>query len=192
MISLCSRALTANHLSAVLELDRLCFGGLWSEAGYRRELESPNSDLRILEVVAPDVPPQVIGVGCSWAILAEAHITLLGIAPAYQRQGLGQWLLCELLMAARDRGLTHATLEVRQSNEPAIHLYKKLDFKIAGERRRYYDNGENALILWRSGLQDQELLAMVQAQQRWFRDRLQQRGWSFATTPQSLSASASP
>ncbi|MBV9386666.1 MAG: hypothetical protein JOZ78_09585, partial [Chroococcidiopsidaceae cyanobacterium CP_BM_ER_R8_30] len=39
------KPLTIRHLPAILELDQLCFGGLWTPAGYQRELDSPKSDL---------------------------------------------------------------------------------------------------------------------------------------------------
>jgi ribosomal-protein-alanine N-acetyltransferase len=43
------------------------------------------------------------------------------------------------------------TLEVRRSNEGAIALYERDGFRVAGLRRRYYqDNGEDALIMWRT------------------------------------------
>lgn len=159
-------------LPDVMTLDHRCFGGLWSENAYKREIASPNSDLLLLEAIAtPDTPASIIGIGCSWAILEEAHITILGIEPAYQGQGLGQWLLTGLLTAAGDRGLTHATLEVRQSNQKAQTLYKKFGFRIAGERRKYYANGENALILWRSGLQYPDFSEFLRHQ----RERLSER-----------------
>ena len=41
------------------------------------------------------------------------------------------------------------TLEVRESNVPAIELYKKYGFSSLGTRKGYYqDNNENALIMW--------------------------------------------
>jgi ribosomal-protein-alanine N-acetyltransferase len=46
---------------------------------------------------------------------------------------------------------------VRASNQIALSLYQKFGFQEAGRRRRYYqDNGEDALILWRGGLQSPE------------------------------------
>ena len=42
-------------------------------------------------------------------------------------------------------------LEVRPSNDVAIKLYEQYGFKAAGVRRRYYqDNGEDAVIMWRT------------------------------------------
>jgi [ribosomal protein S18]-alanine N-acetyltransferase len=146
------RSLTTNDLSAILELDQACFGGLWTMEGYQRELDSPNSEL--LGLFSPLSDIKLVGMGCFWSILDEAHITILGVHPQYHRQGLGQALLYALLKTACDRGLERATLEVRASNVAAISLYQKFGFKTAGRRRRYYkDNGEDALILWLSDLQ---------------------------------------
>ena len=98
--------------------------------------------------------PRLLAMGCQWAILDEAHITIVAVCPDYQHQGLGQAMLLALLSRARLRGLERATLEVKASNQPAISLYEKFGFKVAGRRRGYYqDTGEDALILWLNGLQ---------------------------------------
>jgi ribosomal-protein-alanine N-acetyltransferase len=126
--------LTEVHLPGVLVLDQVCFGGLWSEAGYRREMASPNSELRVLRLPQPapacqyrtldrpmagtesrqhdaaaangpsrdtPVPPlearnggDILGLGCYWAILDEAHITLLAIAPPTEARGWGDTCCC--------------------------------------------------------------------------------------------------
>ena len=173
-------------LPAVLALDQRCLGGLWTRSGYQRELDSPHSDLQVLvltnstdltqerpaDLAAAEPGSQaagqsltLLGVGCLWAILDEAHITTLVIEPAYQGQKLGQLLLCQLLLCGYRRGLTRATLEVRTSNHRALRLYQKFGFQIAGERKRYYADGENAQILWRSGLQRQDCLAQINRDQ---------------------------
>lgn len=178
--------LTAERLPAVLELDRRCFGKLWSAEGYLREIESPNSELLVLckqickqsDVNSPD--PALVGLGCYWAILEEAHITILAIDPEYQRQGLGQVLLCALLESAHHRGLERATLEVKISNQPAISLYQKFGFEVAGKRRRYYqDTGEDALVLWRGGLQAPHFAQQLQAWFAQLQERLRSQGWQF-------------
>ena len=53
-------------------------------------------------------------------------------------------------MLAAGRHLYGITLEVRQSNEAALALYRKYGFEQSGRRKNYYDNPtEDALILWR-------------------------------------------
>ncbi|MDJ0553602.1 MAG: ribosomal protein S18-alanine N-acetyltransferase [Microcoleaceae cyanobacterium MO_207.B10] len=163
------KPMSSEDISAVVELDKICFSGLWSAEGYRRELESPNSDLLVLlwESIHSETPSTlfssvchnlpIVGVGCLWAILEEAHITILGIHPNYQRQGLGQLLLYALMKSAWERGLERATLEVAVSNSSALSLYHKFGFKSVGSRRGYYQKtGEDALIMWRGNLHEPE------------------------------------
>lgn len=172
-------------LPQVLQLDQLCFGGLWTSEGYCREIHSPNSDLVVIYPVAvPAVPnqtdaaPALLGLACLWAILDEAHITLLAIHPQYQTQGLGQTLLYWLLSSAHQRGLARATLEVRESNQAAIALYQKFGFQTAGRRRHYYhDTNEDALVLWRGGLQHPDFPQTLADWQAQVQDRLAQSNW---------------
>ncbi|MEY3866141.1 MAG: hypothetical protein RLZZ338_32, partial [Cyanobacteriota bacterium] len=184
--------LTQKDLSRVLVLDQLCFGGLWTPQGYQRELDSPNSDLlglwldqeprvtptRSLEICvessgAVSESSCLVGIGCLWSILNEAHITILGIDPDYQRQGLGQVMLYGLLKSAQARLLEWATLEVRVSNQSAIALYRKFGFKDVGRRKGYYqDTGEDALILWRNGLNHPDFDQSLRQWEQEIRDRL--------------------
>ncbi len=155
------KLLEAEQLDQVVELDRLCFGGLWSLEGYRREIESPNSTLLVI-TLPTSTGEKVIGLGCFWAILEEAHITILAVHPDFQGQGLGKLLLWSLLQHAVQRQLERATLEVSENNLVALSLYQKFGFKIAGKRKKYYQKtGEDALILWRSDLATPEFQKLM-------------------------------
>jgi ribosomal-protein-alanine N-acetyltransferase len=200
--------LTTQQLDAAVELDQLCFGGLWTRSGYERELDSPNSQLLVLKpadgekepgfggqsaevldrnsvitdantVPAPQNP--LLGLGCYWSILEEAHITILAVHPDYQRQSLGQLILHTLLRDARQRQLEWATLEVKPSNQAALSLYQKFGFAIAGRRRNYYkDTGEDALILWRGGLQTLEFEEFLADLDQQLRHKLACLGWQLS------------
>lgn len=189
--------MTAEMLPAVVELDRTCFGGLWSADAYQREIDSPNSDVLVLMQARPpesqedseaasiaascppiSSPPPLLAIGCDWAILEEAHITIIAVDPHYQRQGLGQAMLYALMEAAHQRQLERATLEVRVSNTAAIALYEKFGFQKAGHRRGYYpDTKEDALVLWRSGLHRPEFQQALATWRKEVSDRLKQSGW---------------
>ncbi len=174
---------TREQLPAILDLDRGCLGGFWSADGYAKELDRASSQFWVLEPVATEgtpLPP-LLGFGCFWGILDEAHITILGIHPDYQGQGLGQALLLSLLQVARQQGLEWATLEVRVSNQTARSLYGKFGFQEAGRRPRYYpDTGEDALLLWRGGLQHPEFCDLLREWQTAAIARLQRSGWQYA------------
>jgi [ribosomal protein S18]-alanine N-acetyltransferase len=138
-----------------------------------------------LHIPSPTFP--LLGIACLWAILEEAHITILAVHPDYQRQGLGQVLLWALLQSAWKRGLEWATLEVRVSNQAAIALYQKFGFSEVGRRRRYYqDTGEDALILWHNGLQRPDFQQTLKIWQSQIGDRLRQSGWGLPLADESL------
>ena len=169
------RPLKPSDLEHILELDRRCLGGLWSENGYLREIESDRSDLWVLE----SNPKNLIAWACLWAILDEAHITLLAVDPTYRKQGLGQYLLWSMLRAAHHREMSWAALEVRVSNTLAINLYEKFGFKLISHRRNYYqDNGEDAAILWLKNLQSAKVSQSIQDKAPQILTRLRQSGWS--------------
>ena len=78
------------------------------------------------------------------------HIMNVAVDPEHRRQGLATALLTRLLERVNDED-ARFTLEVRRSNDGALALYERFGFKVAGLRRRYYqDNGEDALVMWRT------------------------------------------
>jgi [ribosomal protein S18]-alanine N-acetyltransferase len=78
------------------------------------------------------------------------HVMNVAVDVEEQRKGLASALLAELYEQVDD-SRARFTLEVRPSNHVAIHLYEREGFRAAGLRRRYYqDNGEDALVMWRT------------------------------------------
>jgi [ribosomal protein S18]-alanine N-acetyltransferase len=141
--------LSIDHLDDMLAIDQICLGGHWSIDTYKRELASENSHF-----VGAFLDHQLIGIGCFWAILDEAHITLLAVHPDYRGRGWGKDVLIGLFAQAVAIGMNYATLEVRTANEVAVGLYEKMGFVIAGVRKKYYkDPIEDAFVMWCSGLQ---------------------------------------
>jgi [ribosomal protein S18]-alanine N-acetyltransferase len=181
--------LRPDQVDQALILDRLCFDNLWSADAYGREIDSDRSDLLLLSETIPGAIPgkTPIGLGCLWAILNEGHITLLGIHPDYRGQGLGGWLLVQLLRSALARSLDSVTLEVRASNDSALGLYSRFGFQQVGRRRAYYhvtdatgqDSREDALILCRHRFQQPTSVQQLGLELADTTDRLHQNHWYF-------------
>ncbi|TVQ46301.1 MAG: ribosomal-protein-alanine N-acetyltransferase [Gloeocapsa sp. DLM2.Bin57] len=170
-------SLKSQYLEQVVNLDQTCLGGLWNYSGYQREIDSPNSTALVLNLVPKN---QIIGLGCFWAILEEAHLTVIAIEPDYQGQGLGQLLLCNLLQQAVGQKLERATLEVKTSNQIALSLYKKFGFQIAGIRKGYYQKTqEDALILWQNGINKPEFRENLTKWQKEVKNRLAKNDWTY-------------
>jgi [ribosomal protein S18]-alanine N-acetyltransferase len=77
----------------------------------------------------------------------EAEILNIETLASHRRQGLAQSLLAETFDWARKNQRKAVWLEVRTSNHAAIHLYRKTGFIQAGVRKRYYADGEDALVM---------------------------------------------
>lgn len=133
----------ARHIPAVARLERECFSDPWSENSLAGELTNPLSTW----LVAMDGELLAGYIG-SQAVLGEADMMNLAVAPEYRRRGVGEALTAALVKALQARQVTTLTLEVRVSNTPAIALYEKMGFAQVGRRPRYYEKPrEDALIL---------------------------------------------
>ena len=102
----------------------------------------------------------VVGYGGLWLMVDEAHVTSVAVRPEFRGRGLGQLLMLALFELALQKRARWVTLEVRVSNTGAQALYKKLGFREAGIRPRYYtDNNEDAVIMWSEELTTPEFRA---------------------------------
>jgi ribosomal-protein-alanine acetyltransferase len=107
---------------------------------------------------------RIVGIPSAWLVLAEfdrvlagyvlmffrrasriARLYSIAVEPAQVGRGIGAALLAAAEAEARRRGAHTIRLEVRQGNAPAIDRYRKSGYVETGLRRRYYDDGGNAL-----------------------------------------------
>ena len=86
-------------------------------------------------------------------IVGEINITNVAVHPDYRRRGIADELMKAMkaefdARKAAGEDIVGITLEVRESNTPAIKLYEKHGFKAEGIRKGYYSDGEDAVIMW--------------------------------------------
>ncbi|MBQ7792056.1 MAG: ribosomal protein S18-alanine N-acetyltransferase, partial [Clostridia bacterium] len=108
----------------------------------RKDLENKNAVYVCLEEDG-----KVIGYVGMWNISGEGNINNVAVLPDYRRKGYGRLLLSHLISYAKEHQLLLLTLEVRASNEGAIHLYESCGFEVVGRRKKYYDNCEDAILM---------------------------------------------
>ena len=137
-----------SHVSQIAQLETVCFSDPWSEKSIASELNNALS----LWLVDLD-GETVAGYIGSQAVMGEADVMNVAVAPRYRRQGVAENLVNLLVAALAERGNYSLALEVRESNQAANSLYQKLGFTQVGFRPGYYRNPkEGALILrkeWR-------------------------------------------
>ena len=91
-----------------------------------------------------------------WLVVDELQILQVVVAPGHRGVGLGRQLVRHAVRRARAAGAVTATLEVRDSNEAAIGLYRSCGFEVDGRRPGYYPDGEDA-VLMRLAIQPRKL-----------------------------------
>jgi ribosomal-protein-alanine N-acetyltransferase len=139
------RRLTYPDLPQVIAIERRAFPTPWSLAMFVLEL-SKTSGVCLGAVSRGRLVGYLI---CS-RYETVWHVMNVAVDPERRREGVASALLAELYARVGDEHARY-TLEVRRSNHGAIHLYEREGFRAAGLRRRYYqDNGEDALVMWRT------------------------------------------
>ena len=130
-------------LPQLARLEEECFSVPWTPEQLLSEF--PDESHLFLTAVEGE---RVLGYVGMMHVLDEGYISNVAVAPAYRRRGLGDRLISELLERAKALRLAFVTLEVRESNAPAIALYLKHGFSPVGVRRNYYEKPkENAVLM---------------------------------------------
>ena len=127
----------------VAELEKMCFSTPWSEKSIASELEN---DLALWLVALEE--STVVGYVGSQTVCGETDMMNVAVHPDWRRRGIAELLIGQLITELKKFKSACLALEVRASNAPAIALYQKLGFCVAGRRPNYYRNPkEDALIL---------------------------------------------
>jgi ribosomal-protein-alanine N-acetyltransferase len=79
------------------------------------------------------------------------HVISVAVIECARRQGVGQRLMTEIIERFCSIGIKRVRIEVRESNLPAIKLYTKLGFIEKGKIKKYYGDGEAAILMYLNG-----------------------------------------
>lgn len=122
--------LSLDRLPAILEIERESFSDAWSENMFLELFANP-----LTHGFTAENNGEVLGYIMCYNIAPEIQILNIAVKKSVKNQKIGS-LLLESVLACENINLV--TLEVRESNIPAINLYKKFGFKIDGLRKNYY------------------------------------------------------
>lgn len=141
-------------VDALASVERRCYTHPWSARGFRDALRRGERGL----VMVARTPA---GLDRERGILAycvienaadELHIHNLAVRPESRGGGLGRLLLALALSIGGKRGARIALLEVRESNRPALELYRSMGFMPVAVRRNYYSQPAEDAIVLRKGV----------------------------------------
>jgi ribosomal-protein-alanine N-acetyltransferase len=138
------------HLKQIMPIENAVYPRPWSTGVFHAELDLARRDQRYYVVGLVD--GDVVGYGGILFTPDDAHVTNIAVDPGWQRRGIASELLLELAWKAREHECQGWSLEVRVSNTAAQELYRRFGFVPAGVRKKYYENVEDAIVMWCSDL----------------------------------------
>lgn len=136
------RPATEDDLPKMLAIEAVSYPLPWTEAGFRAEMAKPYARLWVLSDDETD--EEIGGYLVFWVMGEAAEILNVTVQPQLRRQGLAERMIRRAVSEAMREGAKKAVLDVRKSNEAAIHLYQKLGFSVGQVRKRFYADGEDA------------------------------------------------
>lgn len=149
------------HVRQVLAIEQQVYPRPWTPGVFHAELAQARAGHRYYVVASLD--HRVAGYGGIMVTNDGAHVTNIAVDPQHQRRGLGRELLRHLMTRAIAEGCDAMTLEVRVTNTAAQALYRAFGFAPAGIRHRYYENTDDALVMWCHDLQGDDVARRLNA-----------------------------
>lgn len=138
------RRMQISDLSQVADIEKASFSTPWSEKALKESMQNPNY---VFCVACVD--EEVVGYCGLYVVLDEGQITNIAVKKEFRNRRIGTALLMKIMEYARVQGAYNFSLDVRVSNESAVHLYEKIGFKSVGIRKKFYDKPvEDAYVMW--------------------------------------------
>ena len=140
------RRMRESDLPAVRAIELLSFSNPWSDSTFRGEIQNTSVSFPMVVVRRPG--DEVVGYIVFWQIRDDVQVNNIAVHPDCRGLGLGEAMMRYAIARTREAGAAFMTLEVRQSNTPAVTLYKKLGFEVMGTRKNYYTKpDEDAFVM---------------------------------------------
>lgn len=137
------------HLEQAAGLEQACFSENWSYQLLEAGIHSPFDVYFVWEQ-----GNRILGYCCLRLLAGEGEIQRIAVLPEYRRLGVGRKMMEAMVNHAMANQAHAISLEVRESNVAARNLYESFGFAAEAVRRGYYHNpSEDALVMWRRGLQ---------------------------------------
>ena len=136
------REFTLSDLPRVVEIENECFTEPYPESILK---DIYNFGAGFLVAQKDDL---VLGYIIFWIRFGdEGHIVSLAIDKKYHRRKIATKLMTETINIFRDIEMINIRLEVRLCNKGAILFYKTLGFVEEKIMPKYYDDGEDAVLM---------------------------------------------
>ncbi len=143
------RTARKTDIDQILAIENEAYPKPWPQKAFEVELSKNASGANIFIVALDPDTGELAGYAMGDKITDFLGILNIAVRHDMREKGIAAMLLKELERLAFHSGLRSVTLEVRESNEKAVNLYKKTGYTVKGRREKYYDNTDDALLMWK-------------------------------------------
>lgn len=140
------REMQLSDLEQIVRIEREIFLFPWSLQNFADSIHTGY----ICQVLEQD--DTIFGYSIMMTGPDEAHLLTIGIAAHWQGKGWGEKLLQHFIQLARQQKKKSILLDVRESNQGAARLYRRMGFQQIAKRKGYYPamcGREDAIIMER-------------------------------------------
>ena len=148
------------HIRKIMPIEQQVYPRPWTAQVFIEELEQARVGKR--HYLVGTIGDELVGYGGLLYVENDAHVTNIAVHPMWRSRGIATELLLDLAWEANRRGCQAMTLEVRHTNVAAQQLYRRFGFVPAGVRKKYYENRDDAIVMWCAGVQQPEFVERLQ------------------------------
>lgn len=149
------------HIRHIMPIEQGIYPRPWTARIFEEEIALMKHNNR--RYLVAHVGGELVGYAGLLFSNEDAHVTNIAVSPEWQGRGVATELLLELAWFAREHKFKALTLEVRHTNTVAQKLYQRFGFVPAGVRKKYYENTDDAIVMWCSDIQNEEFERRLQA-----------------------------
>jgi ribosomal-protein-alanine N-acetyltransferase len=142
-ISVYVRWMVRRDFPQVLAIEGACFEFPWTEQEFRQCLQQSNC----LGMVA-EHNERIIGFVIYETPKNRIFVTNIAVDPEFQRHGIARQMIQKLVSKMIYQRRHKITIEIRETNLPALFCFRALGFRVATTLKNFYDHqSEDAYVL---------------------------------------------
>tara|TARA_Y100001970_G_C14211521_1_gene847238 strand:+ start:1416 stop:1859 length:444 start_codon:yes stop_codon:yes gene_type:complete len=130
------------HLNDIYLIEKKSFDNPWSKNHIKNDIMYLSQSENWVYSISEKVVGYIFGL----IIMDEYHLTNIAVHPDYSRQKIGTKLIKHIILSLLTKNIKVILLEVSANNVPAIKYYQSMGFISVGVRKKYYKNGDDAIL----------------------------------------------
>ena len=131
------------HLKQIVEIEHSSFRKPWSENDFKKDI-TKSASINFVYLHEFNVIGYIFGLH----VIDEYHLLNIAVKKIYRKNRIAIKLFKYLEQYLKNIKVKTVLLEVSTSNLPALNLYKKVGFIRNGQRKNYYANGDDAILMY--------------------------------------------